>query len=69
MASTELNALIDTDVLLDFLDGFAPAAEELRRYRRRFISIISWMEVMAGARTPEMKPRGAGFLVTLKSCR
>jgi hypothetical protein len=27
MAATELNALIDSDVLLDFLDGHAPARE------------------------------------------
>ena len=62
MAPTELNALIDSDVLLDFLDGFAPAAEELRRYRRRFVSIISWMEVMTGARTPEDEATRRGFL-------
>jgi predicted nucleic acid-binding protein len=57
-----LNALIDSDVLLDFLDGFAPAEEELRRYRKRFVSIISWMEVMAGARTPEDETTRRGFL-------
>jgi predicted nucleic acid-binding protein len=46
-----LNALIDSDVLLDFLDGFPAAAEEISRYRGRSISIISWMELMAGAKT------------------
>lgn len=45
-----MNALIDSDVLLDFLDGFAPAAAELARYRERSISIVSWMEVLAGAK-------------------
>jgi len=43
-----LNALIDSDVLLDFLDGFAPAAREIARYRHCSISIISWMELVAG---------------------
>ena len=47
----ELKALIDSDVLLDFLDGFPAAAEELTRYRDRCVSIISWMELMAGAKT------------------
>jgi hypothetical protein len=28
-----LNALLDSDVLLDFLDGHAPAAREIARYR------------------------------------
>jgi hypothetical protein len=46
-----LNALIGSDVLFDFLDGYAPAAREIGRYRECCISIISWMEVMAGART------------------
>ena len=48
---SELNALLDSDILLDFLDGHAPAAREIARYRECCISIISWMEVMAGART------------------
>lgn len=46
-----MNALIDSDVLLDFLDGHPPAARELARYQRSAISIISWMEVLIGART------------------
>lgn len=45
-----MNALIDSDVLLDFLDGFAAAARELARYSERCVSIISWMELMAGAK-------------------
>ena len=46
-----MNALLDSDVLLDFLDGFAPAARELARYANYSISIVSWMEVLTGART------------------
>lgn len=46
-----MKALIDSDVLLDFLDGFPAAATELARYSERQISIISWMELMAGARS------------------
>jgi predicted nucleic acid-binding protein len=46
-----LNALLDTDVLLDFLDGHPSAAEELARYRHHAVSIITWMEVLTGART------------------
>jgi predicted nucleic acid-binding protein len=57
-----LNALIDTDVLLDFLDGFALAAQELTRYRQRSVSIISWMEVMTGAKNPVDEATRRGFL-------
>jgi predicted nucleic acid-binding protein len=59
---SELNALIDSDVLLDFLDGYAPAGPELGRYRERCISIISWIEVMAGARTGADEDTRRGFL-------
>jgi predicted nucleic acid-binding protein len=51
VAEARLNAVIDSDVLLDFLDGHAPAAGEIARYRECCISIISWMELLAGART------------------
>jgi predicted nucleic acid-binding protein len=51
MASAKLNALIGSDILLDFLDGYAAAAEEIARYRECCVSIVSWMEVSAGART------------------
>lgn len=57
-----MNALIDSDVLLDFLDGYAAAAEEIARYRECCISIISWMELMAGARTSTDKDIRRGFL-------
>ena len=54
--------MIDSDVLLDFLDGFAPAGQELARYRERCVSSISWMEVMAGANTPTDEATRRGFL-------
>jgi len=57
-----LNALIDSDVLLDFLDGYTAAAREIGRYRECCISIISWMEVLAGARTEADEDIRRGFL-------
>jgi predicted nucleic acid-binding protein len=60
---SQLNALLDSDILLDFLDGHAPAAREISRYRECCISIISWMEVMAGARTEADEDVRRGFLV------
>ena len=49
-----VKALLDTNVLIDFLGGVAAARKELARYDNAAISIVSWMEVMVGA------PRGAG---------
>ena len=42
-------ALFDTVILIDFLNGVRPARKEIHRYRDRAISLITWMEVMAGA--------------------
>ena len=57
-----MKALLDSDILLDFLDGFAPAAEEIARYRQPCVSIISWMELMAGAKDPDDEETRRGFL-------
>ncbi len=57
-----MKVLIDSDVLLDFLDGFAPAGEELSRYRERCVSIISWIELMVGAKTSAEEETRRAFL-------
>ncbi len=57
-----MKAVFDSDVLLDFLDGFPAAGAELMRYRERCASIISWMELMVGAQTPEDEKARRGFL-------
>jgi predicted nucleic acid-binding protein len=48
-----VKALFDTNVLIDYLAGQATADKELNRYSQRFISTITWMEVLAGARNEE----------------
>jgi predicted nucleic acid-binding protein len=42
-------ALFDTNILIDYLNGVERAKEEIERARERFISIVTWMEVLAGA--------------------
>jgi hypothetical protein len=46
-----MRAIIDTDVLIDYLLGIEDARRELARYRKREISLISWLEVLCGADT------------------
>jgi predicted nucleic acid-binding protein len=41
-------ALFDTNILIDCLSGVTAAEEEIASYRDRAISIITWIEVMAG---------------------
>lgn len=57
-----MNALLDSDILLDFLDGHGAAAQEIAGYRDCRVSIISWMEVLAGARTDADEDVRRGFL-------
>jgi predicted nucleic acid-binding protein len=44
-----MNALFDTNILIDYLNGVEAAQKELSRYSNRLISIVTWMEVLAGA--------------------
>ena len=44
-----VKALFDTNILIDYLNAVPQARSELQRYTEKAISIITWMEVMAGA--------------------
>ena len=58
-----VNALFDTNILVDYLNAVPQARNELRRYTEKAISIITWMEVMVGA-TGEVADATRGFLST-----
>ena len=45
-----MRALFDTNVLIDYLNGIEAAKTELARYERPAVSVISWIEVLAGAK-------------------
>jgi predicted nucleic acid-binding protein len=44
-----MRALLDTNILIDYLNGIVDARDEIARYERPLISLIIWMEVMVGA--------------------
>lgn len=46
-----MKALFDTNILIDYLNGVDAAQAELAAHRHRLISIVTWMEVLAGARS------------------
>ena len=56
-------ALLDTNILIDYLAGIAQARAEVERYAMPAISIITWIEVMAGA-TPDDEQVRRDFLAT-----
>jgi len=55
-------ALFDTCILIDYLRGIPQARTECDRHSDRAISVISWMEVMAGA-TPANEDQTRAFLL------
>jgi predicted nucleic acid-binding protein len=48
-----MKALFDTNILIDYLNGVPASKREVERHRDRLISIITWMEVLAGAHDDE----------------
>ena len=57
-----MKAVLDTNILIDYLNGVTRAASEIARYREPTISIISWMEVMAGAKGSPFELLARAFL-------
>jgi hypothetical protein len=56
-----VKAVIDTNILVDYLYGIPQAQQELALYQSPSISVISWIEVMAGA-TEQTESTARGFL-------
>lgn len=48
-----MKALLDTNILIDYLNGIEAARDEIGRYESPLISPITWMEVMIGAGSDE----------------
>lgn len=57
-----MRALLDTNILIDYLGGVAAAREELARHDDPSISAITWMEVMVGSADAEEGVRLRSFL-------
>jgi len=49
MDLTSMRALLDTNILIDYLNGVAQSRNEVEKREAPAISIITWMEVMTGA--------------------
>ena len=54
--------LFDTNILIDYLRGIPQARAEADRHSDRAVSIVSWMEVMAGS-TPANEADARSFLL------
>jgi predicted nucleic acid-binding protein len=56
-----VKVLFDTNILIDYLNGVPDAEQEINRYREKAISLITWLEVMAGV-TEHDEPLIKAFL-------
>lgn len=48
-----MNWLLDSNILIDYLNGIGPAADVLGKAEATSISRVSWIEVLVGAESPE----------------
>lgn len=53
MPRPPVEAVFDTNILIDYLAGREEAQSELDRYTRRAISVVTWMELQIGSRNEE----------------
>jgi hypothetical protein len=51
-----VKAVLDTNILIDYLNGVDAARREIALYERPMISPITWMEVMVGANEGKEQP-------------
>jgi len=58
-----VKALLDTNILVDYLNAVPQARTELGLYAEKAISIVTWMEVMVGA-SGNVEAATRGFLST-----
>jgi predicted nucleic acid-binding protein len=50
-----VKALFDTNILIDYLNASQLAKDELFLYQEKAISVITWMEVMVGTDTHNIR--------------
>ncbi|MCH7641284.1 type II toxin-antitoxin system VapC family toxin [Patescibacteria group bacterium] len=59
-----MKAVLDTNILIDYLNGMKAANRELSLYTEKIISVISWMEVLAGTGNSDEETIIRSFLGT-----
>ncbi len=57
-----MDAVFDSNILIDYLNGIPEARLELGRYSQKSISVTTWIEVMAGTDSSDEGPTRAALL-------
>jgi len=61
-----MKAVIDSDILIDYLQGNPKSAKEIARYDDLCYSVISWMEVMCGADSDKERSAALDLLSSMR---
>ncbi|MGH7950997.1 MAG: type II toxin-antitoxin system VapC family toxin [Limisphaerales bacterium] len=61
-----MKAVFDTNILVDYLNGVSAANREIAQYEEIAVSIVTWMEVLAGADDSEEEAIMREFLSRFK---
>ena len=61
MGGDPVKGVFDTNILIDYLNGHAPAAAEFSKHTDKIIRRVTWMEVMVGVQ-PADEPAVRSFL-------
>lgn len=48
-----MKAVVDTNILIDYLNGSRKAKHELDSFEELYVSLITWMEILVGATEDE----------------
>jgi predicted nucleic acid-binding protein len=56
-----MNAIFDSNIVIDYLNGVPQAKLEMDLYDRKSISIVTWIEVMAGTDASDEVPTRAAL--------
>ena len=64
-----MSVVVDSCILIDFLGGREPARQYLSSVGGAAISVVTWMEVMAGAASEDEEAAIRGFLAAFEVLR
>jgi predicted nucleic acid-binding protein len=57
-----MKGVFDTNILIDYLTGIKKAKIELAKFSERAVSVVTWMEVLVGAKDKEQEKVLLSFL-------
>jgi len=60
-------AVIDSNIIIDYLSGFSSAKKEMEFHRNPAVSIITWIEVLVGAKNKDEERFARDYLAQFET--